>query len=497
MEDERASYRQILRSTSIVGGATAGSIVIGLLRIKIFTLLIGPAGIGLFGVFNAILMTGSMFAGLGIATSGVTELAAANDRGGDAATRVRSAIWSLTWVLAVAGGILLWVARHPVARFAAGGEQHASAVGWLGLAVCLSVIAASQSAVLQGYRRIGELGKTKLYGALVAAVLGVGAVYASPRYGLVAALIATPLAAIGVAWIYSRRLPQWRWRSMVERSSFTSEWSALIGVGFGVMLWTLTSSVTQIAVRAMIVREGGLEAAGLFQASWMISANYQVLILAAMSADYLPRLSGTAGERGAAQGTVNQQLQISLLLAAPLLVAMSAAAPVVLTILYSSQFTQAARLLQWQFAGDALKIAGWSLGFVLLARKNMALFLLAEAVYTLAYLGSIGLLLPTIGIEAAGIAHLAGYALYTAFVALMCWRKHGIMLSPANARLIAGTVAALVAVSAVAAWSREGAFLLGATFASIMAFVALRQISRMSGAVSGPFRALAVRLGLR
>ena len=41
------SYRQILRSSAIIGGASAINIVIGLVKMKAVALLLGPAGVGI------------------------------------------------------------------------------------------------------------------------------------------------------------------------------------------------------------------------------------------------------------------------------------------------------------------------------------------------------------------------------------------------------------------------------------------------------------------
>lgn len=472
---DESSYRNILRSTSIVGGATAGAILIGLVRVKIFTLLIGPAGLGLFGVLNGIMMTGAVLAGLGIATSGVTELAAAS-KDVTAASRVRAAIWSLTWLLALAGGAVLFVLREPVAMLAAGSPDHQAAVGWLGVGVALSVIAASQSAVLQGFRRIADLGRVKLYGALIGAIVGIAAVATLPYYGVVAALIATPLGLIVVAMLYNRRLVAWRWREVPTRS-LAPEWRTLTTIGFAVMIWTLIGTATQIAVRAMIVRDGGLEAAGLYQAAWMVSANYQVLILAAMLNDYLPRLSAIAEDQGAVRRLVERQLRVALLLAAPMLAGMIAAAPIVLTLLYSSEFTGATRLLQWQLAGDALKIAGWALGIVLMARRDMGFFIVGELVFSLVYLTATEFLLPAIGLEAAGVAYFTGYFVYLIAIMFICWRRQRIAMSARDLRLTIGVVLVLVALVIVAYFSQVAAFVIGSAAALALAVHALQKLA--------------------
>ncbi|MBN8493399.1 MAG: hypothetical protein J0M00_18475 [Burkholderiales bacterium] len=60
---ESSSYRQILRSTSIIGGAAALNIGIGLLRMKAVALLLGPAGVGLIGLATNVVALVSNVAG--------------------------------------------------------------------------------------------------------------------------------------------------------------------------------------------------------------------------------------------------------------------------------------------------------------------------------------------------------------------------------------------------------------------------------------------------
>jgi PST family polysaccharide transporter len=480
MTEEASSYRQILRATSIIGGATIGSILIGLVRTKIFSLVIGPAGIGLMGVLNSIMMTGAVLAGAGLGTSGVREVAAADAKDDSAAAvRVRVALWSLTWMLALAGALTLWVLREPLARFAAVGTEHAGLVGWLSIGLLLSVVAASQSAVLQGYRRIADIGRIKLYGAIIAAVLGIVAIAVDAYAGIALALIAIPLGSVLVALWCGRRLPALG-SSKVTARQVKAEWTPLLTLGLGVMAWTLISQVTQLGVRAIIVDETSLDEAGLFQAAWMTSTNYIGLVLGAMSADYLPRLSAL-DRSPETQKLVDHQLHVALLLSLPLIAVLIAAAPLALTVLYSSAFTEAASLLRWQLAGDFLKIAGWAVGFVLLARKDMVVFLLAEAALSLVYICGVGLLLPRIGLQGAGVAYFGAYLLYLGWISILSLRRHRIVISRGNWSIIAVALPALLVLIGASYISEAIVLVTGAAIAAAFTFTALRQLGSSAG----------------
>ena len=54
---EPSSYRTILRSSAIVGGAQVVNILSGLLKMKAAAILLGPAGVGLVGLYQNLMQT--------------------------------------------------------------------------------------------------------------------------------------------------------------------------------------------------------------------------------------------------------------------------------------------------------------------------------------------------------------------------------------------------------------------------------------------------------
>ena len=54
MTEQLASYRRILKSSSIIGGSSVINILIGLLRTKVLAILIGPSGVGLVSLYTSL-----------------------------------------------------------------------------------------------------------------------------------------------------------------------------------------------------------------------------------------------------------------------------------------------------------------------------------------------------------------------------------------------------------------------------------------------------------
>lgn len=77
MMNQVTSCRRILKSTSIIGGASVINIVIGLVRTKILAVLLGPAGIGLVSHYAGLMQTAATLVTIGLGTVGTRQIAEA------------------------------------------------------------------------------------------------------------------------------------------------------------------------------------------------------------------------------------------------------------------------------------------------------------------------------------------------------------------------------------------------------------------------------------
>ena len=106
------SHRQVFRSSAIIGGASVINMVIGIVKVKVLAVLLGPAGIGLMGLYQNIMGVASVLAGCGLDRSGVRQLAASTDEA-EILSIVRRALWSGNLILGLSGMAVLWLLREP------------------------------------------------------------------------------------------------------------------------------------------------------------------------------------------------------------------------------------------------------------------------------------------------------------------------------------------------------------------------------------------------
>ncbi|WP_108483546.1 O-antigen translocase [Oceaniglobus ichthyenteri] len=477
-----SSYRTILRSSSIIGGAQVINIAVGLVKIKFVAVLLGPAGVGLLGLYLILIQTASSIAALGIGSVGTRQIASAHALGGDEAVgRTRRALFWGTMALALIGAVIFFLSSGLIARMIFRDESKTTAVAWLSLGVALTVAAGSQSALLTGLRRIGDLARINVGAGILGATLGVVALWLWGAQGLIAMVVLAPLTSFLLGHLYVSRLgppagPNARFPEML------SEWKTMATLGFAIMLSGLVSTSSNLAVRTLVQHDLGSEGMGQFQAAWTIGMTYLGFVLAAMATDYYPRLSATINDHASATRLVNEQTEVALLLFAPALLAMLGLAPWVIQLLYSAEFGSAVDVLRWQLLGDILKVMSWPLGFVLLAKGAGKTFVAIESIGASVFVLGVVVLLPIMGVSATGVAFLA---LYVAYLPLVWWlASRAIRFRWTRAVKIQGLalISAALTIMIAAYWREIAGAVLGITLAAAAALWALLRLSEMSGA---------------
>jgi O-antigen/teichoic acid export membrane protein len=425
------SHRQIFRSSAIIGGASVINVVISIVKVKLLAVLLGPAGIGLMGLYQNIINMTAKLAGCGMDSSGVRQISASVEDA-EALYIARRALWLGNLVLGLAGMVILWLLREPVAQWVFGNTSHAGQVGWLGVGLLLTLIAGSQTALLQGLRRIDDLARVTVLSALVGAIVGVFAVYLMGADGVLWFVLTAPGVNIAVAGYYASRLPHPQ--LPYDLKAIRQQWLVMLKLGIPFMAAGLLMLITQLAARSIILRDIGLDASGYFQAAWAISMTYVAFVLNTMAMDYFPRLTAVISDERRACQLVNEQSEMALLLAGPALLAMITLAPWVIHLLYAQSFSPAAEILSWQVLGDILKVASFPIGFVFLATGRGGVYIGLQLVWSAAYLGT---LIPGIqewGLVMAGVGYGAAHLCLFVAISIAANRLIGLNQEPRNWR---------------------------------------------------------------
>ena len=442
---DKHSYGEILKSSALIGGSSLLVIAIGMVRTKAMAIILGPAGFGLMALYGSIVDFALSVASLGVAGSGVRQIAHAVGTGeADRIARIVAVLRRMTIALGILGALAVAALAVPISKLTFGTGDHSFSVALLSLAVLFRVVSAGQGALVQGMRRISDLAIMGVLGALFGAVVSVPLVYALGVDGVVPAVVAIAAVALLLSWWYSRKVT-----IEVPRltfSEFRLEANDLLKLGFGFMVNAMMALGAAYAVRAMVVHILGLEAAGLYQAAWTLGGLYVGIILQAMGADFFPRLVAASDDHVNCNRLVNEQAQISMLLAAPGVIATITLAPLVIHIFYSAEFVAAVDVLRWICLGVAARVITWPMGFIIIAKNRRGYLVGVEGAWTIFNIAATWLCLHWIGLSGAGIAFFGSYILHGLLLYPIVRRLTGFRWSTANVK--AGSIYMILTVFA-------------------------------------------------
>lgn len=444
------SYSQILKSTLLIGGSSAISVAFSIIRNKAIAAMLGPEGIGLFGLYTALLDIAYAVAGAGVPASGVRQIAEVAEAEDRSKIARRAAILNrLSLLLALGGALLLALLALPVARLTFGDDLNRGGVALLSIALLLKLVAGGQTAVIQGMRDISGLAMINVIGALCGTAITLPLIYLWGFAAVVPSMIASAAAMLLVTWWYRRkiRLPS----ASVSKGAFTDEAAALLRLGLVFMASGVLTFGAAYVIRIIILHAEGVAAMGLYQAAWAIGGLYGGFILQAMGTDFYPRLTGVAKDNREVNRLVNEQMQISILLAGPGVVATLAFAPLIMHMFYTAAFTAGTDLLRWICLGMMLRIISWPVGYIIVAKGAQTIFFWTELTATLVHVGLAWVLVEGFGVAGAGAAFLGLYAWHLALVYFIVRRLSGFRCSAINLKLCAIFLAASGAVVA-AGW---------------------------------------------
>lgn len=454
---------------------------------KVAAVLLGPAGVGLVGLYINLMQASSTVASMGMGHAGTKQIAQAlGNNDPISIEHTREALYWITAVLALLAGLIFWGCRGLIAQYVLDNPDFAGQVGWLAIGVALSVAATGQNALLTGLRRVGDLARASIGTGVLGTIVSIAGLLIWGEKAILLLVISTPALAFLFWHFYAARaqrltpaattpLPPTKWQQM------RSEWRIMRQLGLAFMGAGLAVLIGPLIVRALVQRELGLDAAGQFQAAWSISMTYMGLVLGVMTSDFHPRLAAVINDKPAATQLVNEQTDVAVLLCAPVLLLVLGLAPWVLQLLYTAEFTPAVEILRWQLLGDALKVMSFPLGFVLLAAGRGKTFLLLEITGMAVFVFITWLGIPIWGIKATGIAFLLMYVVYLPLV----WRLSKNLINfKWMLRLRLQLIALLVSAISIVAIS-DRSQLLGAALSITLALMAsVWALVRLKGHVS-------------
>lgn len=423
-QEDRSRYRSSFAATLLFSGVQIYQILIRIIRSKFVALFIGPAGMGITSLLRSTTDTISAATNLGLNTSSVKTISAAN-REGDQAQIARNvtAQRRLIWLTGIIGTLICAVLAPVWSQVSFGNSDYVWAFVIVSLIVLFDQLNKGELALLQGLQQKKQLARANIIGQTLNAVITIPLFYFFGVKAIVAALVLGSVLSLSISLYYSRRIEvkqiQMSWK---ETFSIGHE---MIKLGFFLSLQFLMASIVMWIIRNYVSSVGGVDDVGLYSAGTAIITTYIGLVFSAIATDYFPRLAATKGneEMGVA---VRTQAELTILLLAPLVVAFLVFSRPVIILLYSEKFLPIEHMMYWAVGGVLFQAMGWAMSHTLLAKAKPSVFFYNE-LFTTSWSLPVKLLCYKFwGLTGFGVATTVVYAIYLVQVQIVTRKLFGL-----------------------------------------------------------------------
>jgi len=381
-----------------------------LIRGKLAAIILGTAGVGLFGqvdsFYRGLIQICILSTGAGV-TRCVAELHGAGDTPG-----IRRAFWSITAFsvgLAVLVVGLVLLSSRSLSGLVLGDRRYGVFLAIVALGLPMQALSDIIMGMLIGLRDLrAQVWVTAAYttgGVVLYAILILRYGLAGAIYSVLAIAACTCLAS--VFFLYKRRAVELRHASGERRVDLRLLRSILaIGLTGGIM--AISDRVVILVFRTILIRRFGLEANGLYQVVYSLSQLTISMAFGFVATYLIPTLSGM-------QDPERTHVEFSSALRLTLLIATLCSAVTILygrfVILatYSSAFLGAMTLLRYQALGDFFRALTLLLSATIFSVHGWKPWFGIGMSFYGAYILFFSLLLPVFGFSAISIAYLLAH----------------------------------------------------------------------------------------
>ena len=185
-----SSYKDILKSFSIVGSAQIVNIVIGILRTKLFAVFLGPTGVGLLGLFQSIVDIIKNVTGLGLNVSAVKFVAEANaEKDNELVSAIIAILKKWGIITGLAGTIITISLNAPLSEFTFGNSLYRFPIIALSTTLFFTSVAQMYLGILQGLREMKHFVLASVWGYLLGFLITIPMVYFGGQNSVVYVII--------------------------------------------------------------------------------------------------------------------------------------------------------------------------------------------------------------------------------------------------------------------------------------------------------------------
>lgn len=435
----KSSYGNIFKITFLFGFVQFFKAVISIVVNKLAAILIGPNGMGLLGIYNSTISLIQTGASLGLNQSAVRDVAEAN---GTQNISRRNRVINITLKAVLYTGLLGLIITLGLSYFISGWTlgDHSYTLAYCVLAVviCLNIINDGRQAILKGMRLMKYLAYASIIGTSVSLLISIPFYYFFSIDGIVPALLLSSILALTVSNHYINKN-----KIAKERISFgelKKEAMPMVKVGVVLMFVTFLQTIVAFFIISVVRSEGGLEDVGFYSTGRYILNGYFGLIITALMTDYYPRIAAVNYDNVKLSEELNKQVLVTLVLCNPLIVLFIALMPILIVLLYTSDFLPVVNYVKVAIFGTIIMSVSNLCDMILVVKQETKILLKLSILVRLFQLATCYVMYVNWGLVGLGVSSVFVTGLHCLLVFYIVYKKYGIKLDKINFALFGGVL---------------------------------------------------------
>ncbi len=399
----------LVKVSFLNGISTVIRMLAGLVSTKVVASVVGPVGIALLGQLNNFTTIILSLANGGI-TTGITKYISEHSEKEDKTRSYISTAFRITFICSLLTGLAMVLGAGYFSKLILKSDGYRLVFYIFGVTIILYALNAMLLAILNGFKEYKLFVKVNIISSLTSLLFSV---VMALSFGLMGALVSavTFQSVVFIITIILVSRTQWFSWSMflggIDRKSAYN----LVQFSFMALATAIIVPLSQLMVRGFIAERISVTDAGIWEGVNRISGMYLMVVVTSFSVYYLPRLAELNNDSEIRKEVMSvYQLMIPFLLVTSL--SIYVLRDIIIQILFTDEFSKMGELFPYQLIGDILKMSGWVLGYLMVAKAMTRVYIFMEVLNYALFVILSHILIGYYGVRGTTIAYALGHFVY-------------------------------------------------------------------------------------
>ncbi|HLO79624.1 MAG TPA: O-antigen translocase [Chitinophagaceae bacterium] len=399
----------LVKVSFLNGISTIIRMLAGLVSTKVVASVVGPVGIALLGQLNNFTTIILSLANGGI-TTGITKYISEHSEKEEKTRSYIGTAFRITFIFSLVTGLAMIFGAGYFSKLILKDDAYKTVFYIFGITIIFYALNAMLLAILNGFKEYKLFVKVNIISSVTSLLFSVVMALSFGLMGALVSAVTFQSVVFLITLVLVSRTSWFSWSMFLGRIDKKSAYN-LVQYSFMALATAIIVPLSQLMVRGYIAGRISVTDAGIWEGVNRISGMYLMVVVTSFSVYYLPRLAELNSNAEIRKEVMSvYQLMIPFLVLASLSIYILR--DLIISILFTREFTKMGDLFPYQLMGDILKMSGWVLGYLMVAKAMTRVYIFMEFLNYSLFVGLSYILIGYYGVKGATIAYAIGHLVY-------------------------------------------------------------------------------------